>query len=329
MELRHLRSFLALVKHHRFSRAAEAVELSQPALSQQIKQLEDELGVTLVVRDPMGAILTPAGEEFRGYARRMLDELEEAKKAVHAPGLKPADTLGVGYSPAFCHTVVEAVACLRIHAPDLSIRLEEAGVPRIERRLRDGRLDIGVVADWKPKTGMMGIRYAEMPLRLIVHPKHRLGDPSKRYERFSLETVAGERFVLPRAGTRARQTIDNSFATQNIAPRVAVETSDVNTAMAVVAQSEDLVSVLPVPGPYTLDMRGVTALLLVQPLPPGGSCVIFRGSQIRSGPAQQFAEQLHKQGVFLDPHVVVGPTGPGDRSRAPEAQTAADDKSKP
>lgn len=307
MELRHLRSFLALAKHHNFSRAAESVELSQPALSQQIKQLEEELGVELVIRDPMGAQLTPAGEEFRGYASRLLGDLEEAKQAIRSPGLARAETLGVGYSSPFRHAVIEAAGRLIARMPDLSVRLEELSVARIERRLRDGRLHLGVVVDWKSKPGITGHKFAQVPLRLLVHPRDRLATTKPRPEQASLEMVSAARFVLPRRGTRARRAIDSYFAVQNFQPKVAVETSDISTAVAMVAELQGLVSVLPLPGPENLGMRDVAIFPLPQSLPPEASYVIFRGQQLRSEAALRFHELLSDElSNLIDLRVLAG-----------------------
>src|SRR3954465_2023680 len=79
IEIRHLRAFLAIARHAHFTRAAAALHLAQPALSQQIAQLEDELGTRLFERSRRGARLTSAGTAFRVRAERVISELEGAR----------------------------------------------------------------------------------------------------------------------------------------------------------------------------------------------------------------------------------------------------------
>src|SRR5271155_4734082 len=89
MELRHLRYFLAVANTLHFRRAAEALDVSQPTLSQQIQQLEKELGTTLFDRIGKRVGLTVAGETFRHHAQRVLHELDEAQVALlELEGLK-------------------------------------------------------------------------------------------------------------------------------------------------------------------------------------------------------------------------------------------------
>ena len=89
MELRQLDYFAAVARHGHFGRAAQEVYVTQSALSQQIARLEDELGLTLLIRGPKGVQLTPAGAEFVGHARAILGQVAEARAAID-------DHLGAG-----------------------------------------------------------------------------------------------------------------------------------------------------------------------------------------------------------------------------------------
>ena len=91
MELRHLRYFLAVADAAHFTRAAQKLWVSQPTLSQQIKQLEEELGAPLFHRGAGGVQLTAAGEKFRPYALRVLREMEEAVAAIGHDEAAPGD----------------------------------------------------------------------------------------------------------------------------------------------------------------------------------------------------------------------------------------------
>jgi LysR family transcriptional regulator, cyn operon transcriptional activator len=83
MLLRHIRYFLAVAEHKNFTRAAEALHVSQPTLSQQIRQLEDTLRAPLLDRSGRTIALTDAGVAYLGYARRALQDLEAGRRAIH------------------------------------------------------------------------------------------------------------------------------------------------------------------------------------------------------------------------------------------------------
>src|SRR3954471_3204268 len=96
MELRHLRYFLAVADAAHFTKAAQKLWVSQPTLSQQIKQLEEELGAPLFHRGSGGVQLTAAGEKFRPYAERALREMEAAVAALGEADSTPYELLRVG-----------------------------------------------------------------------------------------------------------------------------------------------------------------------------------------------------------------------------------------
>src|ERR1700743_3958141 len=101
MLLRHIRYFLAVTEHQNFTRAAEALHVSQPTLSQQIKQLEDALGAQLLDRSGRGVRLTDAGEAYVQYARRALQDLDAGRRAVHDVQELTRGDLRLAVTPSF------------------------------------------------------------------------------------------------------------------------------------------------------------------------------------------------------------------------------------
>lgn len=101
MELRHLRYLLAVAEHQNFTRAAEALHISQPTLSQQIKQLESTLGAHLLDRSGRTVRPTDAGEAFLVYARRALQDLTAGQRAVHDVHDLSRGSLRLAITPTF------------------------------------------------------------------------------------------------------------------------------------------------------------------------------------------------------------------------------------
>jgi LysR family hydrogen peroxide-inducible transcriptional activator len=145
--LRQLECFQAVAERLSFRRAAERCSITQPALSQQIQQLERLLGARLFERDRRRVLLTPAGEELLPRARaalRAVDELVQAADAARDPLAGP---LRLGVIPTVAPYVLPAaVGALRRRCPDLRLYLREDRTSRLVERVQDGRLDLALLA---------------------------------------------------------------------------------------------------------------------------------------------------------------------------------------
>jgi DNA-binding transcriptional LysR family regulator len=140
-ELRHLRHFVAVAEELNFTRAAGKLFLAQQALSSSIKQLENELGEPLFVRDTRRVALTPAGEILLPRARRLLTMADETVAAVRA-GTPDRAVLRVDISSSNLETGALVLRRLREDRPEIEIRQREIGVPGGLVALRDGELDV-------------------------------------------------------------------------------------------------------------------------------------------------------------------------------------------
>lgn len=146
VELRHLRYFLAVADELHFGRAAERVQIAQPAVSQQIQRLEAEIGAQLFLRNRREVRLTPAGAALRGYAQRATDEVELGAEAAQRAARGEIGHLTVGFIETAASTVVPlAVRQFRAARPDVGLTLRELGVGAQIEGLQSGRLDVGIV----------------------------------------------------------------------------------------------------------------------------------------------------------------------------------------
>ena len=145
MLLRHLRYLLAVADHGGFTRAAEALHVSQPTLSQQIRQLEETLGVSLFDRTSRTVKPTDAGEAYIECARRVLVELEAGKRALHDVKDLSRGTLRLAMTPTFmAYLVGPLVRDYVARYPNIHLQIFELSMDDIEAGLVDDSLDIAI-----------------------------------------------------------------------------------------------------------------------------------------------------------------------------------------
>lgn len=146
MELRHLRYFIAVAKHGSFNRAAQTLHLTQPALSRQVKDLEEELSVPLLVRGKNAVTLTAAGDSFYEEAREILARVDLAVQRVRSE--PRAEVLRVGYAPSVTAGILPH-ALQRFHAEHPRVRVELADLfPQdMAGKARDGELDVVITLE--------------------------------------------------------------------------------------------------------------------------------------------------------------------------------------
>ncbi|OQX19271.1 MAG: hypothetical protein BWK76_05080 [Desulfobulbaceae bacterium A2] len=146
MELRHLRYFVAVAEELHFGRAAERLHMAQPPLSQQIRALEEELGVRLFTRTSRSVALTPAGVSFVQDARDTLARVEEAARRARRIQQGEAGEIRVGYmNPVMDAVLCRALATFRAARPQVVLRLRELPSPAQLEELRAVRLDVAFI----------------------------------------------------------------------------------------------------------------------------------------------------------------------------------------
>jgi len=146
MELRHLRYFLVVAEELHFGRAAVRLHITQPPLSQQIRQLEDELGVPLFQRTKRRVQLTDAGRAFREAAQQMLDQAEQAVRTAQRVHRGEIGPLTVGFvGSAMAGVFSEILLAFRARFPEVALTLQELTTSQQVEALRQRRIGIGVL----------------------------------------------------------------------------------------------------------------------------------------------------------------------------------------
>jgi DNA-binding transcriptional LysR family regulator len=183
VELRQLRTFEAVIAHRTVTGAANALDLAPSSVSAQVRGLEEALGVALFDRGPAGMRLTAAGDRLRGWARRLLDEAERARRDVTGAGA--ALRLGALETIAGTH-VPGVLARLAARRPDVRVEVRADGArDRLLDDVTGGRLDLALLLDTGDTLGALGFRppsaplefldVEPVPLALVAAPGHPLG----------------------------------------------------------------------------------------------------------------------------------------------------------
>jgi DNA-binding transcriptional LysR family regulator len=201
MELRHLRYFVAVAEELHFSRAAERLHVAQPAVSEQVRKLEEELGVRLLNRTKREVSLTESGAVLLSEARRVLQQVDIARLATHELRDRGAARLRIGYTPASLPACVpRAVQRVAASIKDLDATLEPGFGLELIAAVRDERLEAAIVSLPAPTAGLRITELGQERAVAALPVSHRHAvRPAIR-----LDQVAPERIVvLPREASRA------------------------------------------------------------------------------------------------------------------------------
>jgi len=263
MELRHCRYFVAVAEELHFGRAARRLGMSQPPLSQQIRRLEEELGVELFRRTKRSVRLTPAGDVFLESARKLLRGAEDAIDVARRAARGEVGTLHVGYAPSVELDILPKVLlAFSKRFPDVELRLTPLATREQLEALRQRQIDVGLVLLPAEGDGLQVARLRREPLVLVASTLH----PLARLRSVPLGALQGVPTVqLARSCEPAYHDHLQALARQGkISLRVAAESAHLYDALSLVAAGVG-VSLLP-DCVRRLRRSGITTRPL---LPPG------------------------------------------------------------
>lgn len=225
MDLRQLRYLVALAEEGNFTRAAASAHVAQPALSQQIRRLEDELGLALVERTTRRVALTEAGGLLVVRARRILAELEAASSELAAVrGIHTGHvTLGAMHTMGPVDLSL-AVAIFAERHPHVLFTVREQSSEEMAEMLRVDELDLAFlsVTERVESHGLGLHRLVLEELVAVLPPSHRLA----RRRQVQMADLAGEPFISFRAGARLRELLVSAGHEAAFEPRVTLESNE-------------------------------------------------------------------------------------------------------
>ena len=232
MELRHLHYFLKIAETSSFTQAAAALRVTQPTLSHQIKQLEQEIGTPLFDRIGRTIQITEAGRIFRSHAQRALQELESGLATVTDLDGLMRGHLRIGVFRSFGNSLLPAVLAefYRAH-PRVRVSMQQMSLADMELALVNGDIDFAITT-YLPATSdkMVSEELFTEPLVLAVGSQHEFYGHTP----VSLDALADMPLILRPAGTPSRQLIENCFAARGVVPRVVMEMSSGDATLATI-----------------------------------------------------------------------------------------------
>lgn len=286
MELRHIRYFLAVAEESHFTRAAENLHVSQPTLSQQIRELEAELGAPLFDRIGKRVRLTAAGEIFRTHARKAVGEIQQARVAIgEMEGLTRGEVVVGVVQTVNTYLIPKTVARFTTAHPSIRLQVRELAAGEIEAGIVAGQLNLGV--GFVPPTSdrIVAERLFEEDLVLVASAGHRLA----HRQRVRMRELDGEPLVMLSTAFCTRRLAEESLRASGARPLITVEMNAIEGILATVREG-GAATVLP-----ALAVQGATdvkAIALVEPTPRRTVGLLWHRDSFRSAAARAFAAEI-------------------------------------
>ena len=213
MDLTALRIFLAVAEERSFSRAAAKVHRTQPAVSQAVKRLEDDLGEQLFDRSSKSGTLTDAGRVLQNYGQRLVRLAEEAESAMRELRDLRRGRVLIGANEAAIHTLLPLMATFRERFPDIVIDVRRVPARQIAVEVQQGSLDFGTLTFRPQEEGLLEVVVGDDELVMLVPPNH----PFAKRKQVSMADAAGVPVVAHNDPSPARERVLRLFEEQHIA----------------------------------------------------------------------------------------------------------------
>src|SRR5580658_6234319 len=236
MELRHLRYFVAVADAGSLTVAAEQwLHTSQPSLSRQIRDLEDEVGVQLLTRRARGIELTPAGRAFLDHARSVLSQVEVAAEAARRIARPARPCFSMGFLTGHELTwMPEALRILRDELPNIDVMISSQSSPVVADGLSKGKIDAAFLRREKGVPGLAFRLIAKEPLMVILPSDHHLA----ALKTISPRDLVGETFVaVSDTAPVLRKIIDNYLKRSGVNITPAHEADHVTMGMSLIVSA--------------------------------------------------------------------------------------------
>ncbi|MGS4317595.1 LysR family transcriptional regulator [Serratia marcescens] len=255
--LKQLRVFVAVARHGSFSRAGEAIGLTQSAVSHSVKELEAEAGVRLLDRTTREVVLTDAGLRLANRVERLLDELQAALLDARSFGVQRSGTVRVATSQTIsAHLMPQCIAAGEREYPEIRIMLRDQAQQQVLHSVRNAEVDFGIVVDPVQAVDLECEAVLHEPFLLLCRDDH----PFAAQQEVRWSALNGCRLVLQDYASGSRPLIDSALRQQGVEAQVVQEMGHPATLFPMVAEGIGI-SIFPA---------------LALPLPEGGRLRVRR-----------------------------------------------------
>jgi LysR family transcriptional regulator, nitrogen assimilation regulatory protein len=262
MDIKQLKAFLTVAETRHVTRAAEILHLVQPAVSRQLKLLEEDIGKPLFERERQGMVLTEAGKSLIGYARRAMLELDRARVEISGAetGVSGLVTLGLLPSTidALSSSLVSAIASTY---PGIRIRIAMGYAGTLMRWLESGEVDAALLYGSEISTDIQTKPLIEEALWVIGPKNAKL----RRNKPVSLASLANKDLILPNAPHGIRTLVEHACAVSNIQLKICVETNALSVQRSLVLGGHGLTILPPIAVADDLRSQELTGAPLTDP----------------------------------------------------------------
>jgi DNA-binding transcriptional LysR family regulator len=291
MELRHLRYFIAVAEAANFTKAAAKLRVAQPALSRQVMDLEEEIGVDLMKRSPRGVTLTAEGKLLLEEAKRIISAAEEAVTKVQSLARGEYGELHIGYGPSpSIELLPPAMLAFKKASPKVDVLLHDLSGDEMLHGLREGSLELCVMSEPLEET-TAGIEFHSLkqyPICVAMSPQH----PLARKKSLTLAEASAEGLVAfrKREYTNYHHLLSRVFGGPRKVPRIAVECDGAATLVTEIEAGRG-VAILP-----SVFVKSIGPRLKLRPITPApspllvGYAVATKGDLTPAG--EKFIAQL-------------------------------------
>jgi DNA-binding transcriptional LysR family regulator len=288
MDLRHLRYFIAVADAGGVSRAANRLNISQPAVSRQIRDLETELGISLFDRHGGRLVLTAEGEDLLSRSRELSRSAESLRERAHALRGGDVGIIRVGVAPLTLESLLPPfLAHHQRRHPKIDVRLTEDSPGRLWAQLERGELNLAISFPGREGLGSR-LLFPVCAVGLMT-PDHRLA----RQRTLDVAKLADERLLLPSRKYLTRQWFDAACQRNHLRPTVAIE-SMAPHALIALARVGYGIAIVPSHTPF--DRRGLRAVRLTQENKALGAWAAIAWDSQRFQPPfiNQFVDELEQ-----------------------------------
>lgn len=223
--LRQLKVFTAVARNLSFTRAARELHLTQPAVSQQVKLLEQEVGLPLFEQIGRKVHLSPAGAELLRYAGQVLELLREAGESLAAIRGLRRGVLKVGAVSTAKYFTPSLLSAFRSDYPEMTIKFAVGNREEIIKQLAANETDLVIMGRPPRELDTIAEPFAQHPFVIIARPEHPLA--GKR--RIRLHQLAAENFIIREEGSGTRASMEHVFRERNVPLRASMEMSSNET----------------------------------------------------------------------------------------------------